>query len=81
MWQQIIIWVVTTVLSALLAPRPKVQDAQPGQIGDKDVPIASQDAPIPVLFGTRVIRQANVVWYGDVKTTEIRQSSGSGGKK
>ena len=36
---------------------------------------------LPVLFGTRVIRQANVVWYGDVKTTEIRQSSGSGGKK
>ncbi len=28
-----------------------------------------------------LLRGANVVWYGDVKTTEIRQSSGSGGKK
>lgn len=79
MWQQIIIWVVTTVLSALLAPRPKVQDAQPSQIGDKDVPIASQDAPIPVLFGTRVISGPNVVWYGDVQVRPIRKSSG--GKK
>ena len=49
--------------------------------GNLDVPVAESGKPIPVLFGTRVIRQANVVWYGDVKTTEIRQSSGSGGKK
>ena len=43
--------------------------------------MAEQGKPIPVLFGTRVIRQANCVWYGDIKTTEIRQTSGSGGKK
>jgi hypothetical protein len=76
MWEQLIIWVITTVISALLAPRPKVQDAQPGQIGDKDIPIASQDAPIPVLFGTRVLSQPNVVWWGDVRVVPIRRSSG-----
>ena len=79
MWQMIIAWVVTPVLSALLAPRPSAQDAQPGQIGDKDVPIVSQDAPIPVLFGTRIISGPNVVWYGDVQVRAIRKSSG--GKK
>lgn len=79
MWNYLIAWVVTTVLSALLAPRPKVQDAEPGQIGDKDIPIASQDAPIPVLFGTRVLSQPNVVWWGDVRVIPIRKSSG--GKK
>lgn len=79
MWNFLIMWVVTTVISALLAPRPKVQDAQPGQIGDKDIPMASQDAPIPVLFGTRVLSQPNVVWWGDVTVTPIRRSSG--GKK
>ena len=79
MWNYLIAWVVTTVLSALLAPRPKVQDAQPGQIGDKDIPMASQDAPIPVLFGTRVLSQPNVVWWGDVRVIPIRRSSG--GKK
>lgn len=79
MWNFLITWVVTTVLSALLAPRPKVQDARPGQIGDKDIPMASQDAPIPVLFGTRVLSQPNVVWWGDVRVIPIRRSSG--GKK
>lgn len=79
MWQQILIWVVTTVLSAMLAPRPKAQDAQPGQIGDKDIPLASADTPIPVLFGTRVISQPNVVWWGDVMVRAIVKSGG--GKK
>ena len=79
MWQYIIAWVVTTVISALLAPRPSTQDAQPGQIGDKNLPIASQDAPIPVLFGTRRLSGPNVIWYGDVQVRPIRKSSG--GKK
>lgn len=80
MWNYLITWIVTTVLSALLAPRPKVHDAQqPGQIGERDIPMASQDAPIPVLFGTRVLSQPNVVWWGDVQIIPIRRSSG--GKK
>ena len=78
MWVQIAIWVVTMVISMLLTPKPpKPASAVPGHL---DVPVAESGKAIPVLFGTRVIRQANVVWYGDVKTTEIR-SSGSGGKK
>ncbi|WKB54389.1 hypothetical protein [Eleftheria terrae] len=79
MWPQLIAWIATTVLSALLAPKPKSQEAQPGQIGDKDLPIASQDAPIPVLFGTRVISGPNVVWYGDVQVKPIKKKGG--GKK
>ena len=79
MWTQILVWVVTTVIGALLSPRPpKPASVSPGTV---DVPVAEQGKPIPVLFGTRVIRQANCVWYGDIKTTEIRQTSGSGGKK
>jgi hypothetical protein len=79
MWNYLIMWIVTAVLSALLAPRPKTQDAQPGQIGDKDIPMASADAPIPVLFGTRVLSQPNVVWWGEVQVIAIRKSGG--GKK
>ena len=79
MWVQIAIWVITTVIGMLLTPKPPKQAAAtPGHL---DVPVAESGKAIPVLFGTRVINQPNVVWYGDVKTTEIRQSSGSGGKK
>jgi hypothetical protein len=78
MWQAILIWVATTVIGWLLTPKPPKPDTpQPGNI---EAPVASEGQPIPVLFGTRVIRQPNCVWYGDVMTTEIRKSSG-GGKK
>ena len=32
MWQYLIVWVVTAVLSALLAPRPKTTTPKPGQV-------------------------------------------------
>ena len=76
MWQQLIVWVITTALSSLLAPRPKVTTPKPGEV---EAPIAANDSPIPVLFGTRVIKQPNCVWFGDVRTTPIKSSGG--GKK
>lgn len=76
MWQYLIMWVVTTVLSSLLAPKPKTTTPQPG---DVDAPLATADSPIPVLFGTRTIKQPNCVWFGDVRTTPIKVKGG--GKK
>lgn len=75
MWPYLIVWVITTVLSALLVPRPKTTTPE---VGSLEAPMASTDAPIPVLFGTRIIKQPNCIWYGDVRTTPIRSS---GGKK
>lgn len=79
MFLNIVIWVGLTLLSAALAPRPKQDSAKPGTLGDKDFPIASESTPIPVVFGTVILSQPNVVWWGDVKTEEIR--SEGGGKK
>jgi hypothetical protein len=76
MWQYLIVWVVTAVLSALLAPRPKTTTPKPGQV---EAPVAASDGAIPVLFGTRMIKQPNCVWFGDVRTTPIRVKGG--GKK
>jgi hypothetical protein len=76
MWQQLIVWVITTALSSLLAPRPKATTPKPG---DVEAPIAATDSSIPVLFGTRIIKQPNCVWFGDVRTTPIKSSGG--GKK
>ena len=76
MWQQILVWVITTVIGSLLAPRPQ-KPAAPSA-GNLEVPVAEAGKPIPVLFGTRIIRQANVVWYGDLVADPIRKK---GGKK
>lgn len=76
MWVQIVIGVVSLVLSAMLAPKP--QNPKPGGLGDIKVPQAKEGGSIPVLFGTRDIEAPNVVWYGDLKTVAVKSK---GGKK
>jgi len=38
---------------------------------DLDFPTAEEGKPIAVLFGTRRLKDPNVVWYGDIRTTGI----------
>lgn len=74
-WWYIAVFVVALVASYLLTPTVETPSKSPGEIS---VPVAEEDIPIPVLFGTRVIEQSNVVWYGDVNTKPIKSK---GGKK
>lgn len=75
-WNMVVLWVVTQVVSAFLAPRPK--PPPPAEITDKDIPLATQGEPMRVLFGHRWCHGANVVWYGDVRVVPIKKR---GGKK
>lgn len=49
--------------------------------GKLDTPTADEGSPIPVVFGTVLVKQPNVVWYGDAATTPIKASATTGGKK
>jgi hypothetical protein len=74
MWEQIVIWVATAVLAYALTPKPKLPaNAQPATIEDFNIPTAEDGREIPVLFGTREVSGPNVVWYGDMRTTRIRE--------
>lgn len=64
---------ISIALTMITAPKPK--NPTPGQL---DVPTAEEGAIIPVCFGTNIIKQSNVVWYGDPSVAEIRAK---GGKK
>jgi hypothetical protein len=79
MWAWFIVYVAMTLVSALLRPKPKLQNAKPGSIGDKDLPIASQSSPVPVVFGTVHLTQPNVVWWGAPFIDAIKRKQG--GKK
>jgi len=68
-------WIVMTLISYALAPKPKVQNAA---VQEGQVPTASASDPIPVVFGTVYIKKSNVVWWGDPGTRPIRTK---GGKK
>lgn len=75
-WVQLILLVVSYFVSAALAPKPP--KPKPAALEDFDIPVAEQGRPIPVVFGTVTLTGANVLWYGDLRTTPIKEK---GGKK
>jgi len=76
MWPQIIIMIVALIVAVALAP--KAPTPKPASLEDFDVPVAEEGRPIPVVFGTVTITGANVLWYGDLRSTPIKSK---GGKK
>jgi hypothetical protein len=64
-------------LSYLLAPKAKPPPTQPP--AEMQRPESREGEPIPVVFGRVLIRDPNVVWFGDASTRPIREKSG--GKK
>lgn len=78
MWIQLIIVLVMLIISYLITPKPKNNDPVAGKLKDSDFPIAQETDEIPVIFGQVILASPNVVWWGDVKTREIKSS---GGKK
>ena len=75
-WVQLILLVVSYVVSIALAPKPP--KPKPAALKDFDVPVADEGRPIPIVFGTVTITGPNVLWYGDLRTSPIKEK---GGKK
>lgn len=73
-WVAAALFVASTVVSALLAPRPK--DASASSLGDFQVPTAEEGRPVPLLLGTCKISGPNVTWWGHLGTSPIRRKSG-----
>jgi hypothetical protein len=65
-WIQLIVLVFLTVLMEILRPKPEFTDAKPSGIGDFQLPTASEDRRVPLLWGTVKVKGPNVVWYGDL---------------
>lgn len=76
MWWYLAVFVVALVVAYSAAPKP--QSVPPAGLGDINAPTAEDGREIPVLFGTRVLKGPNIVWYGHLKTVAIRKK---GGKK
>lgn len=55
---------------------PKMPQPTALSIEDAKVPTVTMGKEIIVVFGTRDINDAQVVWYGDMRTTPIKVSSG-----
>lgn len=75
-WQLIVFWLVTSLISFLL--RPKAPKPKPAELSDFEAPTAEVGRPVPVVFGTVLVKSPNVVWYGDLGSKPIKAK---GGKK
>lgn len=75
MWLQLIVFVAATIISILLAPKPKQENPAVQKMED---PTADAGMPIPVVRGTMIIKSTNVLWYGE-KDHLDREIEGSGG--
>jgi len=74
----LIVSAASLVLSELLRPKPKLEDAKPGNLGDINFPTATEGRVIPVLFGTVKVDGPNVVWYGDFRQEAITKNIKTG---
>lgn len=78
MWiLSLLLFVVSTVLSIVLAPKPNSEQARPSGAGDFNFPTATAGRVIPLVWGTVLINGPNVVWWGDLQILPIKQFSGS----
>lgn len=73
-WNYVAIWVITTLISYALAPRP--EGPKPAKFKDIEVPSVDEGRDIPVVFG-RMRLAPHVAWYGNFSKKAIKE----GGKK
>lgn len=73
---QLALLVISYYVSAALAPKPPQPKA--AALEDFDIPLAEEGRAIPVVFGTVIVKSPTVMWYGDLRTTAIKEK---GGKK
>lgn len=69
-----IVFVVAFVVA--LALGPKTPSPRPSSLSDIDIPTAEPGRPIPVVFGTYLLKSPNIVWYGDLGTSPVKTKGG-----
>ena len=67
---------IAVVIAIVTAPKPTVP--KPASLTDLDMPTAEPGRNLPVIFGTVLMKDPNVVWYGDFELTAILDNSGKG---
>lgn len=69
-----VVFIIAVVLAVALAPGPPSQ--KPATLDEFQIPTAEPGRPVPVVFGTYVIKSPNVVWYGDLASEPVKTSGG-----
>ena len=68
-WLTLALWAGSFVIGQLL--RPKVQKPSASGISDVDIPTATEARPVPIGYGTFLVKAPNVLWFGDRSTDPL----------
>ena len=77
-WFVLALFVISFFVSAMLAPKPELENARAGNLGDLRWPTASEGSPVPIIFGRVRLRSPNVTWYGDFDTRKMKKEIKTG---
>lgn len=72
-WWTLALFVVSFLVTALLAPKPEIENARADSLDNVDYPRATEDAPIPLVLGKVRFNAPNTIWYGDFATVAIKE--------
>lgn len=62
--------VISYTISTAMIKAPA--DAKPASLEEFDFPQVEEDTPQPVIFGDVWMEGWNVLWYGNLRTTEVK---------
>lgn len=74
----LIIWAISFILTALLAPKPKFENAKAQNLGDITFPQAGEGFPVTKVWGTVKVAAPNTLWFGAFRAVAITQRVRSG---
>jgi hypothetical protein len=77
-WFTLALFAASFFLSALLTPKPQIEDARAGKLGDLKFPRVDEGAPVPMIFGRVRMRAPNVIWYGNFKSSAQKEKVKTG---
>lgn len=72
----VIISVITAAYSIYVASRIKPPGVNTVDFDKNSIASPKEGDSIPVVFGTKRIRDANIVYYGDVRSVTIKSKKG-----
>lgn len=70
-WFTLALFVVSFIITALLAPKPEFENARAGSLDDVQFPRATENAPMPLVLGRIRMKGPNTLWYGDYEAVPI----------
>ena len=72
-WGQLALFVVSFILTALLQPKPDIENARQQNLNPDSFPKASESDPVALVLGYVRQKAPNTIWYGDYSAVAIKK--------